>query len=183
MTLYMPDNMRRRMVAALATMHSRYLGDLFPAYAAFTLRLIPGKFKKVLRVFIQLISTFVVITSCYIFWGFTPRHILDVRRLKTKYQKWDKSVWWFEFLFVKFCALPRETNALTINCLRPSFISAFIFNHIYKYVRTSEMDMDDVFYHILWIATLVHHLDEFPPDEQGYQLEQTIRSARYQNQD
>ena len=67
MTLYMPDNMRRRMVAALATMHSRYLGDLFPAYAAFTLRLIPGKFKKVLRVFIQLISTFVVITSCYIF--------------------------------------------------------------------------------------------------------------------
>ena len=100
MTLYMPDNMRRRIVAALATMHSRYLGDLFPAYAAFTLRLIPGKFKKVLRVFIQLNSTFVVITSCYIFWGFTPRHILDVRRLKTNCQKFDKSVWWFEFLFV-----------------------------------------------------------------------------------
>jgi len=65
MTLYLPDNMRQRIVKALATLHTRYLGDLFPAYAAFTLKLIPGKFMTVLKLFIRPSSRTLVLCHIY----------------------------------------------------------------------------------------------------------------------
>jgi len=62
-------------------------------------------------------------------------------------------------------------------------ISAFIFNFIYEQLARETETVRDKFFRVLWIATLIWKLSEYPLPDHVAQLDHFVQEAKNMNPD
>ena len=76
-----------------------------------------------------------------------------------------------------------RVNKMVAGRICVSLFSEFIFNHIYEQLSRDNETVRDRFFRVLWIATLVWKLSEFPLPDHVAQLDRMLQEAKQTNPD